>query len=83
MKLVAPNGKEITGTVDDIPGCEAGIVNEGVTRNADGEFVFDYSGDTEVNWDGQKTCRDERGKRLFYDEDGNVWPEDQLSLEGA
>ena len=80
MKLVAPNGRDITGTVENIPYCEAGLVNRGIFKNKDGTYDFDYSGDTEVNWDGQYTVKNRRGSRLFYDEDGNVWSEKQLKL---
>lgn len=80
MRLIAPNGLEITGTKETIPACEAGIINQGITRRKDGTFKFTYSGYTDVNWNAQHTNKNGSGQRIFYDEAGNEWPENKLLL---
>lgn len=79
MKAFAPNGAEIIGTCDMIPG-NALISN--FTRLPDGSLELDWVGETEVCWDGQETKTDARGQTIYVDDNGNEWPEDQVSLEG-
>jgi len=79
-KLFAPNGAEIVATRDMIPACPVPIVNSGVTKLINGTYEFHYAGRTEVNWDGQVTEVDMAGHRLFFDENGDTWSENQLEL---
>ena len=78
MKLIAPNGKEIIGTEERIPGT-AHIINSKIEKQDDGTFEFDYEGETKVFWDGQET-RYACGQRIFTDEDGGLWLERELRL---
>lgn len=77
-KLYAPDGTEITGTYEKVFG-EALIANFDVTRNADGTFDFAYAGGTEINWNSQVTVT-RQGQRVFVDEDGGEWLENELVL---
>jgi hypothetical protein len=79
MKLFAPDGTLIVSTKEVIPGtCDISYDNP-VSRNADGTFSFEYTGGTDVDWDGQKTVTRLR-QRVFIDEAGDEWLEDQLVL---
>jgi hypothetical protein len=75
--LRAPNGKEIVGTSETLP---ATAFIQSATRNPDGTFEIEYSGETKCHWDGQYTNEDE-DERLFVDTDGQEWRESQLTLD--
>lgn len=76
--LIAPNGVRIVATVETIPGrCPISDVALGHTTSSG--FELTYSGETEVDWDGQKTVT-ANGQRLFLDEDGNTWFEGHLTF---
>ena len=60
-------GESVLGTVDEIPGVACVVAND------DGSF--DYSGETTVFWDGQRTVlRDD--KPVVQCENGHEWPAD-------
>jgi hypothetical protein len=80
MKLVAPNGKEICGTSEELPGV-ALIREDSFGRDESGNLVWDWDGETKILWDGQRTSRI-NGKILFVDGDGNEWGEYELRLVG-
>lgn len=87
MTAIAPNGLEITGTLETITG-RARItfhpqdeVDLGDER--EGRLRFAWDGETEVFWDEQKTVANEKGQRIFLDEEGNQWTEDDITLEEA
>lgn len=86
MKLFAPDGvTPIVGTKERIPGC-AELINEDVTRNADGTFDFQYEGHTKVYWDDQVTlsrvpAKGQPAQRIFIDEDGDEHLECDLVLQ--
>jgi hypothetical protein len=73
------HGTKIIGTVEDILGCTGQISGE-VTQKPDGTFDFEYTGGTDVNWDGQETRADEKGERLFFDEDWDIFPESAIEI---
>jgi hypothetical protein len=77
-QLYAPNGSVIIGTAELIEGTARidGALPPGAGRT---RFELQYSGGTDVDWDSQTTRLRER-KRLFVDEDGSLWPEDELTL---
>lgn len=87
MKLVAPNGLDISRTVEIIESSH-GIINEGVTRNPDGSFAFEYDAQgTQIDWDATETNTEQvetpdgkRTVRVFLDVSGNTWREHELSL---
>lgn len=72
--MKAPNGKKIVGTLETMSGVacfdEAKIQGD--------EIVFEYNGDTRVDWNEQKTVRDKAGHRIFVDEAGFRWSEDEI-----
>ena len=72
-QLFAPNGKRIIGTSERIPG--TAIVN-GWTET--GEPI--YSGETEIDWNGQSPSENERGVMLVTDEDGGKHAFDVCTL---
>lgn len=83
MKLFAPDGSRIIGTVDRI-NAVANI--SGAKRNPDGSLDLDYTGDTDIDWDSQVTIarnNPDTGKRelVFVDEDGAEWLESELEFE--
>lgn len=65
----------IDGSVENIYNCLAGI--DDVSRNG-GRLTLNYDGETDVNWDEQKTAKNDRGLSLYQDENGNTVPEDAL-----
>ena len=79
MRAVSPDGSEIVGTLEIVPGT-ANILPHSFTKDAKGELEFEYSGQTDIEWDSQTTQNDEKGERLFVDENGGTWPESQLTL---
>lgn len=83
MKAIAPNGLSITGTKDFIP-AEATIAEGSFKKGADGKLEFNWSGlGSIIHWDDQKTATDNGGERLFYDADGNAWPESRIQIVGG
>jgi hypothetical protein len=70
MAWRSPTGKEIVATAELVHGtC-------GITINDDGTFDYDGTG-TDVDWDSQ-VQRQLDGQRLFVDEDGDIWRENQI-----
>lgn len=78
MKLVCPYGVQILGTLYHIPATTI-IDHETVSRKKDGTFAFEFAGGSKIDWDGQETVV-RNGFRVFVDEEGNTWTEDQLRL---
>ena len=78
QKLYAPDGVEIVGTVEIVPAVST-FAADSVTRTPSGTFEFDYTGNTDVYWNGQRTVvRD--GQRVFEDQDGCEHLENTLLL---
>jgi hypothetical protein len=82
MKGIAPNGQEITGTFETITGragitfCDPGNSD----AEQEGQLSFNWNGGTDIFWNEQKTVLNEADQRIFLDEDGNQWIEDQITL---
>jgi hypothetical protein len=78
MKLRVKSKPEVTiiGTSEMIPGT-AQIEDP---RFEDGKLTWEWSGGTDVCWDGQETRKDSNGETLFIGSDGNEYPESQLEL---
>ena len=74
----SPTGGEIIGTLEHMHGV---ALASDYTRAGDGKISFEYDGGTDVNWDGQETV-DRDGNRVFVDESGDEWTEDEIRLEG-
>ena len=79
MQAFSPTGHRIIGTSDTIP-ATATIRHDSFIKRPDGSIDFDYSGETDVFWDGQETSTRD-GKILFEDEVGAIWTEDQIVLK--
>jgi hypothetical protein len=75
-QLYAPNGRRIIASKDWIPG---NALITSVTREPDGTLDITWDGETRMCWDGQHT-EEWAGKRIFLDDQGNEWREDQLTL---
>lgn len=78
MKAFAPNGLEIVGTREIIPGV-ASITRDSFAKDSDGNLTFEHRGGTEVHWDAQKTVTRD-GRTVFVDEDGAEWTGDMIVL---
>lgn len=78
-ELQTVDGREVIGTSEVLTGC-ARI--HGATRNPDGSLDLDWAGDTEIDWNAQKT-RHRYGERLFVTDDGDEVPESQVRLVRA
>lgn len=76
MKLISPHGSEIIGTLETIIGYAA---FQEPKLDENGKIDFEYSGETEINWNEQKTVERDGG-RVFVDEDGREFNESQLKL---
>ena len=74
VRLKAPNGKSIVGTLETVPGCAWAATFEVLQDNA---LSPEYSGETDVWWDGQETVRRD-GEDIYLDEDYEEWPESKL-----
>ena len=79
VKLIAPNGCQIAGTLDLVPGLALVL---DVTRMDDGSIEPDWAGETKMNWDGQRTVQrpDEHNimRDVYVDDEGNEWLESDL-----
>lgn len=78
VRLMAPNGLELRGTVETL----AGVALATVERGADGKVSVEYGGATDIWWDEQRTVERD-GQRVFVDVKGNEWLEGQLVPETA
>lgn len=81
MNAYAPNGMPILGTLERIEG--RAEIQEGSFTRKRGKLTFEWQGGTEVFWDGQRTVEKKRKGELvkvFLDEEGNEWTEDQITV---
>jgi hypothetical protein len=67
MQAYAPNGAKIVGTIDRITA--VANIAEGTWTEDEPDCDFEYTGDTDVDWDSQETLT-RNGRRLFLDENG-------------
>lgn len=73
------DGKEITGTLEQIEGV---ALLDGATR-VDGRLELHYSGQTEVLWETQSSLYHDTGERQYVDSEGNLHVESDLVWEEA
>ncbi len=74
VSLWAPSGKRIVGRCEMIPGTARFALATIHPAGIDPE----WSGDTEVHWDGQEAERDDASRELYVDAEGTPWPDEQL-----
>ncbi len=70
--IVSPNGSPIIGTEETLTACALATF-----RWEDGRVAYDYAGETECDWDNQRTLTTSDGKELLRDENGVIWPSSQ------
>lgn len=56
------------------------LIDEDSWSRADSILHFEHDGYTEVDWDSETTIT-RSGSKVFVDEDGAEWTEDQIVLE--
>jgi len=78
MNLLSPKGTVIIATLERLSGCSL-IVPGSVRAEPAGGFSFDYEGNTDIYWDEQRTVI-ENDQRVFVDEEGIEYPENELRL---
>lgn len=76
-KAFAPNGQEITGTLETVLGT-AEI--DHFIKNDEGNFDHEYGGYTDVHWDSQRSFLRE-GSKIYVTEDRSEWLIGQLRFE--
>lgn len=75
---------EMNGTADTVPG----VAWASEVKRVGSRLVTEFEGSTEMDWNGQTTLVDLRGKNLWVAEDGSYYPEDACvavaeSLQGS
>jgi hypothetical protein len=73
MNAVSPEGDEIIGTLEIVEGTSCADVS--LSKN--GRLKVDYCGETDVDWNSQRTKTD-NGERLFVCSRHKVWRESQV-----
>lgn len=75
---VKTTGALIIGTLENITGrAEIGSV---VPAAPGVEPEINWEGGTEIFWDGQMTARDDKGRKIYLDRDGNEYTIDALEV---
>ena len=79
VRVTAPDGTPITGIIESVQG-KAWIDPDDFKLGADGHLLVEYDGTgTKMFWDTQLPY-EENGHRLFHDESGNEWREQDLVI---
>lgn len=73
LRAFSPDGHRIIGTSDLIPGTALGTV----TKDADGNIVIEWEGETKIHWDAQYTERSNM-ETVYVNEIGENWVESAL-----
>ena len=73
MKTISPEGNPIIGTIEFVEG----VARADVTIGDNGELNVEYSGETEVDWNSQRT-KTEEGERLFVCSRRKLWRESEV-----
>lgn len=75
-RLVTLDGEEIIGTLERVPG----TANIGsASRNDDGSINIEHGGETDIDWNEQKTVKI-NGERLFVTASGDTVTESQVKV---
>jgi len=78
VKLMAPDGTDVVGTLEVVPG----TAQVSGVRLVDGRLDIDHGGETELDWEDQDTVEVD-GELIFVDADGSYWKASQLIPEGT
>lgn len=79
-KAYSPQGTEIVAASELVP-AHAHLVADSFGQAPDGSLTFDYApSGSKMIWDGQYTSINGDGNRIFVDENGLLWDEDQIEL---
>ncbi|MBG6146093.1 MAG: hypothetical protein RIE06_33530 [Roseibium album] len=80
MKAISPNGTEIVAASELVP-AHARLVSRAFNRDTDGslQFQYDPSG-SDMMWDKEFITTNDEGLRVFVDELGQLWTENQIEL---
>ena len=73
MSAISPEGNPIIGTLEFVEG----VARADITIGDNGELNVEYSGETEVDWDSQRTTTED-GERLFVCSRRKLWRESQV-----
>ncbi len=73
MKAISPEGNEIIGTLEVV----LGVARANVALSRNGKFKVEFLGDTDVDWNSQKT-KTQSGERLFVCSQRKLWREGQI-----
>jgi hypothetical protein len=73
MNAVSPEGNPIIGTLEFVEG----VARADITIGDNGGLNVEYSGETEVDWESQRT-KTENGERLFVCSRRKLWRESQV-----
>src|ERR1043166_8281916 len=76
LQALSPEGNEIIGTLDVVQGTARADLA------ADGTLAIEYLGETEGNWNSQRS-KTQEGERLFVCSQRKIWPENQIILARA
>ena len=66
-------GELLRGTVEVLHGCAEIEPNNPGDVSDPAALEFQYSGQTDVWWDGQRTCEDNRGRAQLICPNGHEW----------
>ena len=75
--LLSSDHTKIAGTLEVIKGVS---FIDNVHKDDKGTLRFDYSGETEILWNTQKTVLNKKKRRLFVDVNYDIYSEDELKL---
>lgn len=62
--------QDMAGTMETIHACSASVST--ATRDNVGVLELNYDDETDVNWNGQATDKDDEGEKLWFTEDSDV-----------
>lgn len=72
--IKSPDGNKIIGTYETVFGTAKIFDGAKIVK---GKIEFEYTGDTNIDWNSQKTVK-ENGERVFVDEKFGLFKEDEI-----
>jgi hypothetical protein len=74
VALWSPTGVRIRGILESVQG----VALAGCAQSIKGRWEPVYEDETDLDWDSQAPVRGADGRRIWVDENGDTWGEDQL-----